>query len=513
MSTALAHKPAQAAPEPLPAIVRPGTAEWTRAEKDMMRVLSGMPHLRQSFDPDKARRWCGMILEREGGGTKRCYWHMRRLTGIGGSEIGGLVDELRGEPSPFKTARQTVGEKLLAYMPDAPSDDMLRGIRSEGVIRDAFHAMVGGKSHEDALAKLSGCRHPVHRWMISSPDDIVKVGVSCVLDGFRLEPGDLILVDYKCPSANAFPTYVSGGVPSYWQSQLHQYDELSRTTLDLRFKARFIVMFDLDRFEPHPKLVPYQPELVEELVAAGSTFWNDFVLKGELPPWPERRKAIDVEVPEDILEAAGDLGRIKAMKSELEEREKEIQTRIKAWAETAGELGDGKIKLGEIGTITGKPVMSVPRLVDEAKRLARLTGSNVDVDSMRLPDAIDIDEILAVAAKKDIDLVAELRALLSRKGIDLDKFFKRGDFNVAEICAMFQEMGGDPSMFLTETASIRLSQSKKGKGFEILSRFSEVAKDVVAGAVEAVKAGSAIEDDGPMGGRGGDVDLAAFDDS
>lgn len=522
MTTAIAKKPASlpasapaAAPAavPLPAVVRPGTPDWAKAQNEMARVLKGMPHLRQSFDPDRARRWCDMILEREAGGIKRCWWHMRRLTGIGGSEIGGLVDELRGEPSPFKSARQTVGEKLLAFMPEDPSDDMLRGIRSESVIRDAFHAMVGGRSDEAALAKLSGCRHPVHRWMISSPDDLVVVGTACVLDGFRLEPGDLILIDYKCPSSTSFPTYVSGGVPSYWQSQLHQYEELGRATIELKVKARFIVMFDLDRFQPHPKLVPYQPDLVDELIAAGSTFWNDFVMKGELPPWPERRKALDVEVPEDILDATADLGRVKAMIDVLEEREKGLQTRIKAWAETAGEIGDGKIKLGELGTITGKPAMSVPRLVDETKRLARLANSNVDIEAMRLPDAVDFEEILAVAGKKDFDLVGELRTVLSRHGVDLNKFYKRGDYAVGEICAMMQELGGDPSVFLTETASLRLSQAKKGRGFEIKSRFAEAAKEVVGAAVEAVKAGTVIEDEtaGPMSGAGGDVDVGAFE--
>lgn len=495
MSTAMAS-PAE--------IVIRGTPQWDAASR---AISAKVGRLQQgaNFDPKRIERWTNLIIERENGNLRRCHWHLRRLTGIGGAEIGGLVDELRGEPSPFKCARQTVGEKLLAYMPEDPSDDMLRGIRSEDVIRSSFHAMVGGRSCP-SLDRMGGARHPVHRWMISTPDDFVIVGRAVVLDGVALGPGDRILVDYKCPSSTAFPTYVADGVPSYWKSQLHQYDELSRSTIGGAFKARFIVMFDLDRFVPHPMHVPYDASLVEELISAGTSFWNDFVMKGELPPWPERRATVDVDVPEDILEAAADLGRLKALEKSIETRQKAIEGRIKVWAEEAGEIGDGKIKLGDFGTLTGSPTMNTPRLVDETRKIAMLSGANIDVDAIRLPDAIDFDGIFEAAARKDIDLHGELRGILAGKGIDLDKFWKRGDFNVAEICRVFQQLGGDPSLFLTEKVSLRLSVAKKGIAADIKTIFATAAEAAVEKAVAQVRNDSL--EAGKSRAEGEELDLA-----
>ena len=203
----------------------------------------------------------GLTLERQ----------IARLSGFGGSEIGALVSERRGDYDPFTTAREICQQKLLLAPPSVTDPyelgSLQRGTDLEPVIRAYFHRMSGAEVISDALHTLQQHRHQTHPWMLYTPDDVVQ------LHGFT------VLIDYKAPFE------VPNVVPFRHGCQLHQ-GRLLAEDAGIVIDRMLLVAWDLQRWQPLLFMVDHNPALDEEIKAAGDHFWP-FVLEGQLPPWPQ----------------------------------------------------------------------------------------------------------------------------------------------------------------------------------------------------------------------------------
>ena len=105
--------------------------------------------------------------------------------------------------------------------------------------------------------------------MQATPDDVVELA------------GRRVLVDYKAPAEPL--TEVS--LP--YACQLHQTG-LIAADLGYAFDARALVAWNHPRGTPEVLVCAHDPALDAEIVAAGTRYWNEYVLTGELPPWPTR---------------------------------------------------------------------------------------------------------------------------------------------------------------------------------------------------------------------------------
>ena len=96
-------------------------------------------------------------------------WHVRRLRGIGSSEIGACVTSMRGGYSPFLSARDVVKSKLMKLAPDDGSGHTRRGNALEPMIRDMFHAQFKTRSEDAMMNAMLDFKVKDAPWMVGNP--------------------------------------------------------------------------------------------------------------------------------------------------------------------------------------------------------------------------------------------------------------------------------------------------------------------------------------------------------
>lgn len=230
---------------------------------------------------------------------------LRRLAGFGASEIGIWVGEQRGLYSPFSTAREVVARKLLLDPPTPANPHQRRGILLEPLIRETFLRQSGAVRQPAWTQRIATHRPARWPWMQATPDDVVELA------------GRRVLVDYKAPAEPL--TEVS--LP--YACQLHQTG-LIAADLGYAVDARVLVAWNHPRGTPEVLVCAHDPALEAEIVAAGTHYWNAYVLQGALPPWPTRAP-LALELADLSLAAKADIEALAERWLRLELLAKETQ--------------------------------------------------------------------------------------------------------------------------------------------------------------------------------------------
>ena len=123
-------------------------------------------------------------------------WHVRRLSGIGGSDAGTILLGSRGLPGSFTTARNIAAQKLLIAAPDPGNEFTQRGARAEPWLRRILMEQTGADTSADSLETLRDFRDDSTPWRIGTPDDFLLS--SGPLPGFA-PAARHIMIDYKSP--------------------------------------------------------------------------------------------------------------------------------------------------------------------------------------------------------------------------------------------------------------------------------------------------------------------------
>lgn len=225
-------------------------------------------------------------------------WHAKRLFGFGGSEIGAILrHELKSTAGGFSTAQRIIEQKLLKRLPERQTIHMLRGTTLEHLARLAFMYRYGATPDHKAISAMSKPHgRSGYEWLVGNPDDIVKI------NGKRLIP------DYKVPS------HFSENVDYDYDCQLHHYalgaqlrgikvDGLVLAKLDLDTQiagslmskvetatdeqmhemAQMIAKADMPGLRVVAIEVPLRREMQLNILDIGKTYWNEFVVKGQVP--------------------------------------------------------------------------------------------------------------------------------------------------------------------------------------------------------------------------------------
>lgn len=157
--------------------------ELEAAKKQSWDIINTLPQ-RALIPPERIAKWIDTMAMRE---PERLVWHATRQSGFSGSEVGTLVENIRGRRAHFGSARKLVMQKLFMMTPDMPNEHMMRGIEMEDMHRVKFMKLWNATrdvAAYDALSNARG-RYPFLRY---SPDDVVII------------QGNRVLVDYKSPS-------------------------------------------------------------------------------------------------------------------------------------------------------------------------------------------------------------------------------------------------------------------------------------------------------------------------
>lgn len=406
------------------------------------------------ISPAHAERWASTVLNQD---PDRAVWHVKRASGIGGSEIGALVADMRGDWS-FKSAHDIVAEKLLIYPPSLPNGPMLRGIRMETVLREMFHKKFSAAPREDMIELMSeGSVGGDLSWMVGSPDDVVEIG------------GKIFIPDYKNPNAGAVSVYDrTGEVPFEYVAQLHQYSMIAAQK-GIQVAGMFLVSLDWDKWEIDVRLVEVDQNLTSEILRAGDLYWNEYVMQKRLPeriqrpsfmPDPDLAAEIDLVTSEYL--AADSLAKESKIRADL------LRERV-AYLASRVFLGDRKMSFGGVN-ISGKQVL------DENAVANLLNRHGAKPDDFGVIGKLDADRA-----------VGRLQEL----GEDISNFCDiEVDWNAA--IAYLIEKNESVDGCFTEEKSVRLTSKKKGEEADYIAaskqRAGQVAEEFVSSSVEFKRA-------------------------
>lgn len=478
-----------------------------RAIQSILASLDQAPVI----DQGHAQRWFGGVMRYH---RERAEWHAKRLKGIGGSEMGAVLRGLNGlKGSGFSTFRQVVEHKLMMRLPEFETSHMKRGTVLEPLARLAF--LYRYKAKRDVLAMQATARavqRPGYEWLVGNPDDLV------MLNGKRF------VTDYKVPN------HVDDDIAFDYRVQLHHYSLLSQMAsvkidglllakLDLspelanslvdRFPtmsneqvhelAQTIARIDMPGMRVVGFVVDMERSMQVDILEAGATAWNEFVLKGNVPPKPREQL---VELDDQRMLEVGNLQQQYAMaKAGINYLTKQckiieggIETALKGVdvADKALPLSlvkvaakgldkealieEAKAKGARPEEISGEPVYSMVALLEEIKRL------NGDPTARHL-----FAEPSPVADKA--------QAYLEGLGVDVTQFAGEGialRMSIAkkdkEIGAIFERSAAD--RFGTWLDEQNLAAKLVEQEDELEAVHEEFDLEVVSGTLQEVFAGA-----------------------
>ena len=267
--------------------------KFDRQIEQAKRIIDNLPQRNVMKEEDIAN-WLATKLKED---PERLIWHARRLGCFGGSDIGVLVAEMRNNNATsvdqqyhtFKSARDIISEKLCIILPGAQDEEIDEADTKRGSIGENFLANLlvdQFKSNgwevsvdNDTMDAMKGSlRDPDHPWLEGNIDLALLIN-----NNIR------ILTDIKWPrSGNAQKT--QSNCPFSHVAQLHQYKLCGkRLATPIDYDKMVLASFDSDTFQFYPAEVEYDEQLEKDILAAGDHYFQNYLLKGKIPPYPKSR--------------------------------------------------------------------------------------------------------------------------------------------------------------------------------------------------------------------------------
>jgi len=283
-------------------------------EQQVRAIIERLPQ-RDLIPVARREYWISAILRAY---PREAIWHAERLGGFGGSQIGALVMNANGKRATFSSARKIVRQSLMFELPDEPNEHMQRGKDTEGWNKAWFHQKFRCRTDAKAFEILSKGRGS-RPWMRYSPDDTL------VFDQGQFK-GELALIDYKSPSEVSDEAN-DEGISFDYLCQLTQ-GAIIGSENGLKFSRYFLSQLDWKGWNLVVHHAPVDAALMKEVERAGDHFWNEFVMKGEVPPYVARL-AVDEEVQLSLMDQAEKIAEKVALFKELERRADEEKEELK----------------------------------------------------------------------------------------------------------------------------------------------------------------------------------------
>ncbi len=381
---------------------------------DPVQELKTLPQY-PFIDERRVALWVDRVMSID---PERIEWHVRRLSGFGGSEIGVLVGALRGYFHPHSSATELVGQKLLHVLPDEPNGHMLRGQLLEDFARDMYRKQIleqypQAKPRDDIIANLGKFRDAERPWIIGTPDEVME-----------LEPGKIWIIDYKCPTPDALSEYGVSGVPFYYAAQLHHYRHIAEK-MGYEIAGMQLASLDYVKFRMDLRDVPYDQVLADECIYAGDYFWNEFLLRGLIPSSGAGKTYGDAaDVHENIAEATALYAIYKNIGNHFSKQGDLVAKKL-------SECGLGLHP--DVDSITvGIVDVKADRQINPVSMAAELGKHGIDPKEFTKPGDWDVDKVVSA--------LAEAKGV-SPEDPSMDAFRKAADLSPADLLAHFRRLG------------------------------------------------------------------------
>lgn len=432
-------------------LLNPKPKAYTRA--DALAEIDTLPQTQFIADLDM-HHWLDKVQEYD---PHRMAWHVRRLRGFGGSEIGTLWMALRDQFHPFHSCTDVVRTKWLMDEPLAPEGNLQRGSMMEdpilkvkfreGMVKKYAAEGKTVKFRDDLFDKFMNFVDPDPRlsWLIGSPDDILEVD------------GELIIVDYKAPTSGtiaAYAHYPKNKAPIYYEAQLHHYSTIAQK-LGLKVASTMLASLDYDKFEFDLRYIPLRPQFQQELLDAGTFYWEQHVLTG-IPPNPSNQKAFtkDVDLPPAMQELATQYAVLSTIMNSAKKARDTVQTIA---ANTATPI-DTQVDV----IVSGMVNVEAQRVYDHSAIAEQLTHFGIDITDAYKKNGWSQDALLNFV-KKTLNITDENDPALD---VMRNKNEETGTYDTVDVQALVQlgrkHLANLAPYIKSETAHFTLSRSKTG---------------------------------------------------
>ncbi|MBW3243586.1 YqaJ viral recombinase family protein [Epibacterium sp. DP7N7-1] len=457
--------------------------DFDESRERLSALIDKLPQ-RNAIKDDHAKRWLErtmrtaverMELEHgEGNATvgdvhRHVFWHVRRASGIGGSEAGTVLKHYRGKKGTFGDAHNLVLEKLLIMSPQPSTEEMARGVRAEPWVQRMYHEHHGVKSDEKDLEKLKNFRWAKRPASVGTPDDIVNH----IVGEFA---GLKRCLDYKAPSAAVVEDYETNGVSMDYVCQVHHYGILQLAS-GSKFDVMSIEAFDPRSFKILSFPVEFDIKLAKEISDSCHRLWHENVMLGVVPdaPAPDDLNVKDEKLIEIGVQAAF----IKVLGDELTKRQKALLESISIMGSEWHDIATGKMELSVAS-------FSRTRKWDEEKLRDIAEAADIDVAPFEIADKKG-----KVDAQAASDFLVQLHDALKEEDADsikklLDDYTQSGapivtKLDADKLAEHLEENGFSTIEAAQVGEAFRLSQKKKGPEFERLSHLRTEVSDLVDG--------------------------------
>ena len=427
---------------------------------DAIEQIRRLPQFRY-INKDAMGEWLDAVEATE---PARMEWHIRRLGGLGGTDLGEIVTHVRGGWG-FRSLDTVVAEKLMAIPPAGSNEKMRRGIELEEVVRRMFHEQTGAVVRDDLIRACLQDLPGEFGFIRSNPDDVVEI------------PGiGIYLPDYKCPDEPHHEISIN------YQTQLQVYDYKLLSALMGRFPdvselheirgdrpalscdAIVLVSLDYKNWRASPLQVDYDMSITSDALANGKKVW-DAICRGQQPKLsraaPERFALSDATKERiSALEARWAAAKViadQADKAAAGERQ-QIEAIL---ADGAGaDVGASSAHAGAYAKISAK---------------AKLDRACFD-EIRNLNPQVDWDSVMAGTGRYDAERIIEW-AIDNVDGFDVARFEVR-EPDEDKLNAICREHGIKPPFESSYT--MRMNTGKKAAAFneEVVPFVSESVKNL-----------------------------------
>lgn len=449
------------------AAMNPEAKVYTRDEA--IAEINTLPQARFIDDFDM-HHWLDKIQEYD---PTRLDWHVRRLRGIGGSEIGSLWMAERGQYHPHQSCVDVIASKFLKNEPLKPEGNLQRGSMMEDpILRVKFREEMlerytaQGKTvvfRDDLFEQFMNYTDPDPSlsWLVGSPDDILEVD------------GKLIIVDYKAPTSGtiaALSSYNHDEAPVYYEAQLHHYSTIAEK-LGLEVDHTMLASLDYDKFTFDIREVPLNKEFQQELIDAGNNFWHNYVMQGVLPVMDDgKRYSKEVELEDEIKKASEKYLALSTIMNQAKAARDTVQT-ILAQSTMPIDLGVEVINAGLVN-------IEAQRVVNNDKLEADLVSAGIDTSSAHSKSDFD-PKLMESFIKKQLNVTDSHDSAM-------DAFRRKDEKNSVDVVDSQKLVNiarannvNISDYIVSETAKFSISRTKANGAPYITQQLNEVNKTLM----------------------------------
>jgi hypothetical protein len=424
----------------------------------------------------------------------RALWHVARLYGFGGSEVGALCNARCGKRNFFVSSKQLIAGKLCKAIPFGGDAHTRRGEALEKTVQILFEDKL--TSNGLSFTNLSSIQrfhieddsNPLFEWMRSTLDGLYEIDLP---DG----SSEVWLVDFKSPTVDVMKKYkenltkiskktenldnvfnftidsqanrVARFVDSevLIENQIHQlmHYKTDAYLKDVNVNRTVLAIFDYHVGDVQIVNVEKDDVVVENILHASEFFWDNYVMTGTLPP-EEGREKVDVDGKLDFL--ASDFEdfvqirhSMRSLNNLLTVTKRKIESRLEPF-----KLQDNKVIEAQGVQIKSNHVILEDAVAD---RLVELGLTDLEISELRVPGKYCMRTLKKTAHHLEINLEKFIQAVKSKDSETVKSTFSAltellnsmprkedGAFDEKKLKEKLLSCGDDPNVFITNELNI-----------------------------------------------------------